>query len=81
MSISGMASVPAVRQYLDCAEATGLDYLPLLAEAGINQAVLEDNNCIIAESAMQRLVFCLPRLMSSWTAIRPSLTRSSACFA
>jgi AraC-like DNA-binding protein len=54
-----MASVPALRQYLDCADAAGIDYLPLLAAAGIDDAVLEDNNGAVAGSAMQRLVLLL----------------------
>lgn len=59
MSIPGMASVPAVKQYLDCAVADGVDYLPVLAAAGIKQTLLEDNNAVVAANAMQRLVVLL----------------------
>jgi len=54
-----MASVPAVKQYLKAAEANGVDYYPLLERAGINPAVLNDNNVRVDGAAMERLVVLL----------------------
>ena len=59
MKMQGQASVPAVKQYLNCAEAHGVGYLPLLEVAGIDAAVLEDNNRSVSGSAMQQLVILL----------------------
>ena len=42
-SNSGLASVPAVTQYLRSAEACGVDYSVLLAEVGIDADILKDN--------------------------------------
>ena len=56
MRMQGQASVPAIKQYLDCAQAQGVDWLPLLEKSGINAAVLEDNNRTVPGDAMQQLV-------------------------
>ncbi len=55
----GFASVPAVKQYLRAAETCGIDYRPLLEQAGIDPDVLEDNNKRITGEAMQRLLALL----------------------
>ena len=59
MNNNGMASVPAIKQYLKAAEAKGVDYYPLLEQAGIDSAVLRDNNKRISGIAMERLVVLL----------------------
>ena len=59
VEVQGQASVPALKQYLYCAEAQGVDYLPLLEMAGVDSAILKDNNRSISNNAMQRLVILL----------------------
>ncbi|MFT5484606.1 MAG: AraC-like DNA-binding protein [Halieaceae bacterium] len=59
MNNNGMASVPAIKQYLKAAEANGVDCCPLLDRAGIDPAVLNDNNKRISGTAMERLVVLL----------------------
>ena len=61
VEVQGQASVPALKQYLYCAEAQGVDYLPLLEMAGVDSAILKDNNRSISNNAMQRLVILLAR--------------------
>ncbi|MFK7734342.1 MAG: AraC family transcriptional regulator [Pseudomonadales bacterium] len=50
------ASVPAVKQYLRTAESCGVDYFPLLQKAGIDAALLADNNARVSNHAMERLI-------------------------
>ena len=52
----GFASVPAVKQYLQNAEACGVDYRPLLDRANIDPAILADNNKRIPGAAMEQLL-------------------------
>lgn len=59
MNSNGMASVPAIKQYLKAAKANGVDYYPLLSRAGIDPAVLADNNKRIPGTAMERLIVLL----------------------
>lgn len=58
-TISGLASVPAVTQYLKSAAACGVDYRPLLAISGIDSALLENNNKHISGAAMERFLALL----------------------
>jgi len=58
-SDDGFASVPAVKQYLQTAEACGIDYAPLLEGANIHPDVLRDNNKRISGKAMERLLALL----------------------
>lgn len=53
---SGFASVPAVQQYLKMAATCGVDYEPLLAQAGIEPAILADNNKRIPGAVLERLL-------------------------
>lgn len=53
---NGLASVPAVTQYLKSAQSCGVDYRPLLAVAGIEPALLENNNKHISGAAMECLL-------------------------
>jgi AraC-like DNA-binding protein len=55
----GLASVPAIAQYLKAAEASGIDCLPLLASVGITAAELNDNSGHIAIDAMEQLLILL----------------------
>ncbi len=55
----GFASVPAVKQYLQAAEACGVDYGPLLEAANIHPDVLLDNNKRITGAALQSLLALL----------------------
>ena len=41
---NGLASAPAIKQYLNAAQACGVDVQPLLLESGIDPKLLEDNN-------------------------------------
>ena len=52
----GLASVPAVTQYLRSATACGVDYLPLLTQAGIDTEVLSDNSKHISNQSMESLL-------------------------
>lgn len=56
---AGLASVPAVKQYLRAAETYGIDYAPLLAQAGICADVLNDNNQWVPASALESLLSLL----------------------
>ncbi|MCT2530629.1 AraC family transcriptional regulator [SAR92 clade bacterium H921] len=56
---NGLASVPAVTQYLKSAQSLGLDYRPLLAAANIDPVLLENNNKHISGAAMERLLALL----------------------
>jgi AraC-like DNA-binding protein len=58
-SNSGLASVPAVTQYLRAAEALGVDYEPLLTQVGIDRKVLTDINKHISSQAMENLLALL----------------------
>lgn len=58
-SDDGFASVPAVKQYLQAAEACGVDYAPLLEAANIHPDALSDNNKRISIKAMERLLALL----------------------
>jgi len=51
-----LASVPAINQYLKSAQACGVDYLPLLAQVGIDAEILRDNNNHIPVDAMEQLL-------------------------
>jgi len=55
----GLASVPAVTQYLKSAESCGVDYRPLLVAAGIDPVLLENNNKHISGAAMERFLALL----------------------
>lgn len=59
MNDYGFASIPAIKQYLKAAEACGVDYQPLLEQAGIDPSTLEDNNNRIPGIAMERLLALL----------------------
>ena len=52
----GLASVPAGTQYLRSATACGVDYLPLLAQAGIDTELLSDNSKHISNQSMELLL-------------------------
>lgn len=56
MKDSGFASVPAVHQYLKMASACGIDYAPLLPQAGISEEVLKDNNKRVTGKSLERLL-------------------------
>lgn len=58
-SDDSFASVPAVKQYLQAAEACGIDYAPLLEAANIHPDALSDNNKRISIKAMERLLALL----------------------
>ena len=55
----GFASVPAIKQYLQAAEACGVDCAPLLEAANIHPDVLKDNNKRISGKAMEGLLALL----------------------
>ncbi|MFT5766992.1 MAG: AraC-like DNA-binding protein [Halioglobus sp.] len=55
----GFASVPAVKQYLQAAEACGVDYQPILDAADIYSEILEDNSKRLPGEAMERLLALL----------------------
>ena len=56
---NGLASAPAIKQYVKAAEACGVDIQPLLAEAGIDPKMLEDNNRHLPNACMERLLALL----------------------
>ena len=56
---NGLASVPAVTQYLKSAESCGVDYRPLLVAAGIDPVLLENNNKHISGAAMEHFLALL----------------------
>ncbi|MGI9289449.1 MAG: AraC family transcriptional regulator [Pseudomonadales bacterium] len=56
LSDYGFASVPAIKQYLQAAEACGVDYQPMLETANIHPTALQDNNKRISGKAMVRLL-------------------------
>jgi len=56
---NGLASVPAITQYLKSAESCGVDYMALLDAAGIDSALLENNNKHISGAAMERFLALL----------------------
>ena len=60
-SNSGLASVPAVTQYLRAAEALDVDYEPLLTQVGIDRKVLTDINKHISSQAMENLLAIINR--------------------
>ena len=55
---SGLASVPAIKQYLNAAEACGVDYQPLLAKAGIDSQLLDDNNRHLPSASLEQFLHC-----------------------
>ncbi|NIB38610.1 AraC family transcriptional regulator [Pseudomaricurvus alkylphenolicus] len=55
----GLASIPAVKQYLRHAEALGIDCQPLLDQAGICAQDLNDNNHWIPATALEKLLSIL----------------------
>jgi AraC-like DNA-binding protein len=59
MSDYGFACVPAVKQYLQAAEACGVDYRSSLDAVGINPALLENNNKRVTGEALERLLALL----------------------
>lgn len=59
ISDSGHASVPAVWQYLRMAESVGVDTASCLAQAGIDDALLQDSNQRVPGAALERLLACL----------------------
>ena len=52
----GLASVPAVTQYLRSARSLGVNYEPLLVESGIDSNILKDNSRHISSRAMEKLL-------------------------
>ena len=58
-AINGLASVPAITQYLKSAESCGVDYMALLDAAGIDSTLLENNNKHISGAAMERFLALL----------------------
>jgi len=56
---SGLASVPAIKQYLNAAEACGVDYQPLLAKAGIDSQLLDDNNRHLPSASLEQFLTLL----------------------
>lgn len=56
---SGLASVPAVTQYLRAAEACGVDYTPLLSRAGIAPETLQDNTKHVSAQSLEALLALL----------------------
>ena len=55
----GFASVPAIKQYLQAAEACGVDCEPILDAANIHPEALQDNNKRLSLQAMERLLALL----------------------
>lgn len=55
----GFASIPAIKQYLKAAQACSVDCAPLLERAGIDTALLADNNKRVPGVAMERLLALL----------------------
>jgi AraC-like DNA-binding protein len=55
----GLASVPAVKQYLRAAEAEGIYYQRYLDQTGISKEVLLDNSKWISASSLERLLALL----------------------
>jgi AraC-like DNA-binding protein len=55
----GFASVPAIKQYLQAAEACGVDCDPILEAANIYPEALRDNNKRVSGKAMERLLALL----------------------
>ena len=51
-----LASVPAINLYLKSAQACGVDYFPLLEQAGIDVQILADNSKHIPVAAMEHLL-------------------------
>ena len=56
---NGLASAPAIKQYLNAAEACRIDVQPLLVQAGIDPKMLEDNNRHLPNACMERLLALL----------------------
>ena len=52
----GFASLPAIKQYLQAAEACGVDCEPILDAANIHPEALQDNNKRLSLQAMERLL-------------------------
>ena len=55
----GLASVPAVKQYLRTAEACGIDYTPYLEQANISQEILKNNNKWVPADSLEKLLTLL----------------------
>jgi AraC-like DNA-binding protein len=55
----GMASVPAIAQYLKAAHAYGIDYQPILESSGISALDIQDNASHISITAMEKLLALL----------------------
>ena len=55
----GLASVPAVKQYLRAAEACGVDYTLYLEQANISQETLNNNNKWIPADSLEKLLILL----------------------
>ena len=56
---SGLASVPAVTQYLRSAEACGVNYSSLLSQVGIDAETLKDNTKHVSNQSMEDLLALL----------------------
>lgn len=52
----GWVSVPALKQYLDQADAAGIAWLPMLSELGIDPELLADNSRRIRGERLQQLL-------------------------
>lgn len=57
----GYASIPAITQYLKCAEALGIDTAPIKAEFNLTEAMLLDNTARIEGAVFQDVVEILMR--------------------
>lgn len=55
----GSASVPAIQQYLKCAEALGADIAPILKKYGFTPELLQDNTARISGTDFQNAVEAL----------------------
>jgi AraC-like DNA-binding protein len=55
----GLASVPAVKQYLRAAEACGVDYAIYLEQANIKQETLNNNNEWVPSASLEKLLTLL----------------------
>jgi AraC-like DNA-binding protein len=53
---SGLASVPAIKQYLSAADACGLECRPFLKKAGIDPEIVNNNTHYLPNASMERLL-------------------------
>jgi AraC-like DNA-binding protein len=59
LSDYGLASVQAIKQYLQAAQACGIDCMPMLDAVNIEREILQDNNKRISGKSMERLLALL----------------------